>query len=157
MNYDKVNIYNNLINLARDKNLFINFTKKDTFSDRILIFLFHLGFFLRNYKSKNIKKFLQSFYDYTFRQIELSIREIGYGDATINKKMKIYVNVFHSIIGEIDSWSQFSEDEKFGIINKYIYLKNKDYRLVKYFDKYVNYLSKNSLNSFTKSVIDHRF
>ena len=100
---------------------------------------------------------MQSFYDYTFRQIELSIREIGYGDATINKKMKIYVNVFHSIIGEIDSWSQFSEDEKFGIINKYIYLKNKDYRLVKYFDKYAHYLSKKSLNSFTKSVIEHKF
>jgi len=100
---------------------------------------------------------LQSFYDYTFRQIELSIREIGYGDATINKKMKIYVNVFHSIIAEIDSWNQFSENEKFEIVKKYINLKNNDYRLVKYFDKYVNYLSKNSLNSFTKSVIDHRF
>ena len=157
MNFDKVNIYNNLINLARNKKLFINFTKKDTFSDRILIFLFHLGFFLRNYKSKNIKKFLQSFYDYTFRQIELSIREIGYGDATINKKMKIYVNVFHSIIAEIDSWNQFSDNEKFEIVKKYINLKNNDYRLVKYFDKYVNYLSKKSLNSFTKSVIDHRF
>ncbi len=100
---------------------------------------------------------MQSFYDYTFRQIELSIREIGYGDATINKKMKIYVNVFHSIIAEIDSWSQFSDNEKFEIVKKYINLKNNDYRLVKYFDKYVNYLSKNSLNSFTKSVIDHRF
>tara|TARA_B100000886_G_scaffold331388_1_gene282836 strand:+ start:691 stop:1164 length:474 start_codon:yes stop_codon:yes gene_type:complete len=157
MNFNKVNIYNNLINLARNKNLFINFTKKDTFSDRILIFLFHLGFFLRNYKSKNNKEFLQSFYDYTFRQIELSIREIGYGDATINKKMKIYVNIFHSIINEIDSWNQFSDDEKFEIIKKYIYLKNNDCRLVKYFDKYVDYLSKMSLNSFTKSVIDHRF
>ena len=100
---------------------------------------------------------MQSFYDYTFRQIELSIREIGYGDATINKKMKIYVNVFHSIIAEIDGWNQFSDNEKFEIVKKYINLKNNDYRLVKYFDKYVNYLSKNSLNSFTKSVIDHRF
>ena len=48
--------------------------------------------------NKNIKKFLQSFYDYTFRQIELSIREIGYGDATINKKMKISQNIKISVI-----------------------------------------------------------
>ena len=31
MNFDKVNIYNNLINLARNKKLFINFTKKGYF------------------------------------------------------------------------------------------------------------------------------
>ena len=59
--------------------------------------------------------------------------------------MKIYVNVFHSMIAEIDSWNQFSDNEKFEIVKKYINLKNNDYRLVKYFDKYVNYLSKNSL------------
>ena len=45
-------------------------------------------------------------------------------------------------------WAKFSDNEKFEIVKKYINLKNNDYRLVKYFDKYVNYLSKNSLNSF---------
>ena len=38
------------------------------------------------------------------RQIELSIREIGYGDATINKKMKDYINILYSIIDKIDNW-----------------------------------------------------
>ena len=38
---------------------------------------------------KNVeqKDELQKFFDYCVRQIELSVREIGYGDATINKKI----------------------------------------------------------------------
>ena len=39
------------------------------------------------------KKLLQEIYDYIFRQVELSIREIGYGDQSINKKMKDYLNL----------------------------------------------------------------
>ena len=156
MNNLYLNIYNNLIKLTRNKILY-NVDKRDTFYDRIIIFFFHLGFLLKEFKKSEDKENLQKFFDFCVRQIELSIREIGYGDATINKKMKIYVNVFHSIIAEIDSWDQFSDNEKFEIVKIYVNLKNNDYRLVKYFDKYVNYLSKNSLNSFTKSVIDHRF
>ena len=156
MNDIYLNIYNNLVKLTRNKNLY-NVNKKDSFYDRMIILFLHLSFLLKNYKNIETKKNLQNFFDYCIRQIELSIREVGYGDATINKKMKIYVNVFHSIIAEIDSWNQFSDNEKFEIVKKYINLKNNDYRLVKYFDKYVNYLSKNSLNSFAKSVIDHRF
>ena len=40
-----------------------------------------------------IKSILQDIYDFIFRQIELSIREIGYGDQSINKKMKDYLNL----------------------------------------------------------------
>ena len=40
-----------------------------------------------------IIKLLQEIYDFNFRQLELSIREIGYGDQSINKKMKDYINL----------------------------------------------------------------
>ena len=36
---------------------------------------------------------MQEIYDYIFRQVELSIREIGYGDQSINKKMKDYLKL----------------------------------------------------------------
>ena len=54
---------------------------------------------------KKNEKTLQKLYDFNFRQLELSIREIGYGDQSINKKMKDYINVFHSIISEIHFWN----------------------------------------------------
>ena len=45
---------------------------------------------------------------YIFRQVELSIREIGYGDQSINKKMKDYLNLFYGMIDKIDSWDSLS-------------------------------------------------
>ena len=97
-----LNIYNNLIKLTRNKNLYNN-KKQDTFYDRLIILFFHISFLLKVFKKPENKENLQNFFDYTVRQIELSIREVGYGDATINK-MKDYINLLFSIIDKIDNW-----------------------------------------------------
>ena len=152
-----VNLYNNLVNLSRNKSLFSLFTDKDTFSDRILILLFHFAFFLRQYKGKTDKEYLQKFFDYFFRQIELSIREIGYGDASINKKMKDYINVFFSILDKISDWNNLDNDKKGEILGFYYKLKDNHLKIVNYFDNFEIYLSKTTLKSFTKSVINHKF
>ena len=157
MNIEYINIYNNLVNLSRNKTLFSYFTKKDTFSDRLLIFLFHLAFFLKNFKNKIEQKYLQDFYDYVFRQIELDIREIGYGDQSVNKKMKTYVNILYSIIDKIDNWEDYDSNKKMNILNLYIETKHNNEKILDYFENYTNYLSEITLNSFTKSVIDHKF
>tara|TARA_B100000123_G_C25373988_1_gene272743 strand:- start:5 stop:478 length:474 start_codon:yes stop_codon:yes gene_type:complete len=157
MNKEFVNIYNNLVNLSRNKTLFFYFTKKDTFSDRLLVFFFHLAFFLKYYKSKSTKEYLQDFYDYVFRQIELDIREIGYGDQSVNKKMKTYVNLLYSIIDKINKWEDLEINQKINILNLYIEIKDNNEKFIDYLDKYSIYLSKIPLNSFTKSVIDHKF
>tara|TARA_B100000941_G_C28338564_1_gene465460 strand:+ start:125 stop:598 length:474 start_codon:yes stop_codon:yes gene_type:complete len=157
MNSEFINIYNNLVNLSRNKDIFSYFTNKDTFSDRLLIFLFHLAFFFKNYKSKIDRKYMQDLYDFTFRQIELDIREIGYGDQSVNKKMKTYINILYSIIDKIDKWETYRYEEKLRIFNFYIEIKDNKEQFVEYFDKYYIYLSKISLNSLTKSVIEHKF
>ena len=157
MNKEFINIYNNLVNLSRNKNIYYSFTNKDTFSDRLLIFLFHLAFFFKNYKSKIDQKYIQNFYDYTFRQIELDIREIGYGDQSVNKKMKTYINMLYSIIDKIHNWESYDKDEKLKIFNLYIENKDNNQKIVDYFENYYIYLTKISLNSFTKSVIEHKF
>ena len=152
-----INIYNNLVNLSRNKNLFFNFTEKDTFSDRLLIFFFHLAFFFKYFKSKSNQKYMQNFYDYVFRQIELDIREIGYGDQTVNKKMKTYVNLLYSIINKFENWEKSNFDEKNTVLKSFIKMNDNNENFVDYFIKYTKYLSKTSLNSFTKSVINHKF
>ena len=106
MKNEYLNIYNNLIKLTRNKLLFEKITNKDSFSQRLMVFLFHFGFFLKIYKKDNTKKYLQKIYDFNFRQLELSVREIGYGDSTINKKMKQYVNIFYSIIDKVENRSE---------------------------------------------------
>ena len=152
-----INLYNNLVNLSRNKNLFAIFTDKDTFSDRILILLFHFAFFLREYKNNTDKEYLQKFYDYFFRQIELSLREIGYGDVSINKKMKDYINIFYSILDKINNWNTLDNVKKGEILAFYYKLKDNHLKIVNYFNNFEIYLSKTSLKSFTKSVINHKF
>ena len=150
-------LYNTLVKLSRNKSLFSIFTDKDTFSDRILILLFHFAFFLRQYKNNTDKEYLQKFYDYFFRQIELSLREIGYGDVSINKKMKDYINIFFSILDKINNWNNLDNVKKAEILGFYYNLKDNHLKIVNYFDKFEIYLSKTTLKSFTKSVINHKF
>ena len=86
MNYNYLNIYNNLIKLTRNKNLYLYLEKNDTFSDRLVFLFFHFALFLKRFKSEIPKNDLQELFDFVIRQIELSIREIGYGDVSVNKK-----------------------------------------------------------------------
>ena len=145
-------IYNNLINLTTNKKLYSNLDNRDIFSDRLSLFLLHFAFFLKNFKSVEQKHILQEIYDFNFRQIELSIREIGYGDQSINKKMKDYINLFHTIIGDIHFWNKLSFDEKKKIITKFLDNFNNIKDLVVYFDEFNDDLAKKTLNSYLKSV-----
>ena len=154
MNNNFLNIYNNLIKYTRNKSLYISLNREDNFSDRLILFLLHFAFFLKNFKTKENKKLLQELYDYIFRQLELSIREIGYGDQSINKKMKDYINLFHSMVSEIHFWENLSKSDKLKKISIFLNdFENIEY-LLNYFEKFNNNLSKKTLNSYLKSVIN---
>ena len=114
----------------------------------------HFAFFLKNFKSEENEKELQEIYDFNFRQLELSIREIGYGDQSINKKMKDYINVFHAIISDIHFWNDIDVNKKRDIISKFLENFSNIDELVEYFDEYLDNLSKKTLNSYLKSVIN---
>ena len=150
-----INIYNSLINLTRIKDLYRNFSNQDTFSDRLIIFLFHFAFFLKVFKKDNDKDIMQSIYDYNFKQLELSIREIGYGDVTINKRMKNYINMFYLILDKIENWEELSNSVKSNLFTEYLNINNDGSNLVEYFDNYLNNLSNNTLNFYIKGVINH--
>ena len=147
-----LHIYNNLINLTRNKDLYKNLNRKDIFSDRLIIFLIHFSFFLKNFKNPENKNILQEIYDFNFRQLELSIREIGYGDQSINKKMKNYINLFHSMISEIHFWDKLTRSEKLHKISLFLSNFNNIDDLLDYFEEFNLNLSKKTLNSYLKSV-----
>ena len=157
MDNNYINFYNNLIHLTRNKKLYNDFTNHDTFSDRLVIFLFHFAFFLNIFKSDQDKKTLQNIFDYIFKQLETSIREIGYGDASINKKMKNYVNVFYSILQNIENWDNLEQHKKIQIFQNFLNIKNESSLLINYFDNYRNYIKKSTFNSLLKGVIKLKF
>jgi cytochrome b pre-mRNA-processing protein 3 len=155
MNNKYINIYNNLIKLTRNKELYKGFKNQDTFSDRLIFFLLHFAFFLKIYKENNDKVLLQEIYDYIFRQVELSIREIGYGDQSINKKMKDYLNLFYGMIDKIHNWDSLSTESRTKILEIFIDNAVKAENLVNYFEKYRKNLKNNTLNNQIKGVTKH--
>ena len=155
MTVNYINIYNNLVTLTRNKELYKKFQKQDTFSDRLIFFLLHFAFFLKIYKENNDKELLQDIYDQTFRQVELSIREIGYGDQSINKKMKDYLNLFYGMIDKIHDWDSLTLESRAAVLKIFLdNAANTDY-LVNYFEKYRLNLLNNTLNSYIKGVVKH--
>ena len=149
------NIYNNLVTLTRNKKLYKDFKYQDTFSDRIIFFLLHFAFFLKVYKENNNKELLQDIYDYTFRQVELSIREIGYGDQSINKKMKDYLNLLYAMIDKFNDWEFLSFESRAALFPKFLDNAVNTVFLVNYFEKYRLNLLNNTLNSHIKGVVKH--
>ncbi len=157
MNKNYINIYNNLVRLTRNKSLYRTLKNKDTFSDRLIILLFHFAFFLKVYKEEVSKNEAQDIFDFVIRQIELSIREIGYGDVSVNKKMKDYVNLLFSIIEIVDTWEKMQNSAKSSLFAKYINIDIHNDLFVKYFDKFGDFLVKNPLKIFTKDIIEFKF
>ena len=152
-----LNIYNNLIKLTRNKSLFEKLNIQDSFYDRMIVFFIHFAFFLKIYKKEENKQYLQKLYDFVFNQIDISLQEAGHGDTTINKKMKNYVSIFHSIIKKVDYWESLKNEEKTNFFSTFFEHSIESSYFVEYFEKYRNFLTNNTLNHFTKRVISHKF
>ena len=152
MSKNYIYVYNNLINYTRNKDLYKSLKREDNFSDRLTLFLLHFSFFLKNYKNEENKIILQEIYDFNFRQLELSIREIGYGDQSINKKMKDYINLFHAMVSEIHFWEDLNKSEKLKKFSVFLTDFEDIDHLLDYFEQFNENLSKKTLNSYIKSV-----
>ena len=148
MKNNYIHIYNKLINYTRNKELYSSLKRKDTFSDRLTFFLLHFAFYLKNFKNDENKGILQEIYDFNFRQMELSIREIGYGDQSINKKMKDYINLFHSMISEIHFWDELEKSKKVEKLGFFLADFTNLENLVDYFEDFNEKIQKKNLNSF---------
>ena len=75
---------------------------------------------MKHYKKLLPKKNLQELFDFVFRQIELSIREIGYGDVSVNKKMKDFINLFYSILDKIEKSDLNNSENQIDLFKKYL-------------------------------------
>jgi len=156
MKNEYLNLYNSFIKLTTNKSLYKGIlSQQDVFSDRLTLFLLHFAFFLKEFKNLENQKILQEIYDFNFRQLELNIREIGYGDQSVNKKMKDYINNFHAIISNIHFWNQLDHLEKKKKISPFLSNFHNIEYLIDYFDEFRKNLEKKTLKSFLKSVSNH--
>jgi cytochrome b pre-mRNA-processing protein 3 len=107
---------------------------------------------------KSEKNNQQDIFDFFFKQIELNCRELGYGDVTVNKKMKSLIKLFYEILMQCENWKQLQIDNKNNLLLNFfsIIVDNKilTNKLVNYFDKLALFIEDISLNSITKGVFN---
>ena len=138
-------LYNNILLLSRNKFFYTKFGLSDTFQNRIHLIFVHIGFLFIKIKhdkdGRLYKSFYQKTFDLIFSRIELNMREIGYGDVTVNKNMKILVKNFYDILLNCEDFMNKSENRKNIFFSTYLNT-DKDQNmanisaLIKYFDKY---------------------
>ena len=71
--------------------------------------------------------------------------------------MKDYVNLFYAILGKIETWEKYNKSKKVEMFKNYMNIKEDSDFFVNYFDKYHNFITKNSLKIFTKDILKLKF
>ena len=139
------NLYNNILLFSRNKLFYTKFDLIDTFQNRIHLIFIHISFIFikikQNNKNQIYKIFYQKIFDLTFNKIELNMREIGFGDSTINKNMKFLVKTFYSILFKCEKYKEMTSNNKNKFFTEYLELHNIkntviNKGLIEYFDKY---------------------
>ena len=95
------NLYNILLQLSRNIFFYEKIKLPDTFETRIYLMFIHFSIFMIISKKKGTK-FDQKSYDSLFNNIEYNLRELGFGDVTVNKKMKELNKILYDILLKID-------------------------------------------------------
>ena len=85
--------------------------------------------------SENNKNY-QKFFDYIFNRIEIDLRELGYGDMSVNKKMKIIVTKFYSILIDFKNYSNLGAVQKTDTLIKYFSKIEKKDDFIEFLNKY---------------------
>ena len=138
-------LYSKILSLSRNKFFYTNLGLIDTFQNRINLIFLHISFLFIKLKQRDksylYKEFFQKMFDFIFNKIELNMREIGYGDLTVNKNMKFLVKVFYDILLNCENYEKKNTKNKNLFLIKYL-TSNTDIKiannikLVEYFNKY---------------------
>jgi len=159
-------LYNNIIYLSRNKIFYTKFNLSDTLQNRVNLIFFHITFLLNkiNYENKSIKhkKFEQKVFDLTFNSIELNMREIGYGDVTINKNMKSLIKTFYNMLLNCENFNRKKERDKLKFLLDYLSAKDEtkaqnNTNLVDYFNKYQAFCFDLCLDSVLKGDLNFTY
>ena len=159
-------LYNNILSLSRNKLFFTKFGLADTFQNRIYLIFMHISFLFTKIKQNNQKEiykvFYQKMFDLIFNNIELNMREIGYGDTVINKNMKFLVKTFYNILLNCENFNKRSLNLKKMFFFKYLTHNNMKKKadnvpLIEYFDKYQAFCFDLSLDSVLKGNLNFKY
>ena len=159
-------LYNFILLLSRNKLFYTKINLTDTFQNRIHLIFVHISFLfikIKNYSQNHkYRTFCQKIFDLIFTNIEQNMREIGYGDVTINKNMKFLVKNFYNILLYCENYNKKDENSKNLFFVKYLEQKknqksSNNKHLIDYFDKYQAFCFDLSLDNVLKGGLNFNY
>tara|TARA_B100001063_G_C16718186_1_gene531998 strand:+ start:823 stop:1323 length:501 start_codon:yes stop_codon:yes gene_type:complete len=137
-------LYNTLLKLSRNIFFYKEINLEDTFETRIYLMFVHFSILMIIFKKKG-SKLDQKSYDYFFHNIEYNLRELGFGDVTVNKKMKEFNKILYDILLKLDKKKDINNTIHLNydlFINYFDTLKgNKNSKYTKFEDYFVNFFN----------------
>ena len=150
-------LYNTLLSLSRNIFFYKEIELSDTFETRVYLMLFHFSIILKIFQVRK-SKFNQKSYDSLFHAIENNLRELGFGDVSVNKKMKDMNKLLYDILLKIGETSknEFKINKK--ILLKYFKEINEENidnysKFERYFNDFYNFCFELPLNSMVREAI----
>ena len=157
----KSDLYNTLLQLSRNIFFYEKVKLNDTFESRIYLMFIHFSVILIIYKKKALK-FDQKSYDSLFFNIENNLRELGFGDVTVNKKMKIFNQILYDFLLKIETSSkkEFNINEKlvFKYFDEFNHTRNDKYlNFEHYFSNFYDFCFELSPNNMIRDALKFKF
>ena len=112
-------------------------------------------------KKKN-SKFDQKTYDYIFHNIENNLRELGFGDVSVNKKMKEFNKISYDILLKINKSNMKSFEMNFKLISSYFMVFDgekcpKYIEFSNYFSKFYKYCFGLPLDNMLSNLLNFKY
>ena len=154
-------LYNILLKLSRNIFFYKKIQLNDSFETRIFLMFFHFSILMIIFKKKG-EKFDQDEYDNVFNSIEYNLRELGFGDVSVNKKMKDLNKILYDILLKLDdnSVNDFKLNKK--LVTRYFTtLKGEnDPKIVdfeRYFNKFYKFCFELPLQNMIRGSINFKY
>ena len=157
------NLYNILLKLSRNIFFYEKIKLADNFETRIYLMFIHFSIMMIISKKKNVK-FSQKSYDLLFHNIENNLRELGFGDVSVNKKMKEFNKILYDILLKIELSEEKNSmfDINHNLVSKYfdnlkdpkstIYVEFRSY-----FRKFFNFCFDMSLDNMVREALNFKY
>ena len=107
-------VYQSIIDNSRSKIFYIDLDIDDSFESRFDLVILHsfiiFQYFIEIGDKKN--QLSQSLFDFMFHDFENNLREMGFGDIAVNKRMKKFISAFYGrILSYSNSYADYKKNE----------------------------------------------
>ena len=161
INKHKSELYNILLTLSRNIFFYKNIKLPDNFETRLYLIFVHLSILMIIYRNRE-SKFNQNLYDSLFHNIENDQRELGFGDVTVNKKMKEFNKISYDILLKINKSNMKSFEMNFKLISSYFVVFDgekcpKYIEFSNYFSKFYKYCFGLPLDNMLSKLLNFKY